>query len=210
MREKITHVYQFDELSDTAKEKAREWYRTDCLDFDWWSPCFESFVDAAKYLGIEIDTRKSHSHRKQPYIPAIYFSGFASQGDGACFYGTWRASEMKTLKALKADFGTDTKLWQIHKELLSFAKRYPQAICTSTRSSSNYSHERSTNLEAVLGEEINYNEATHKPLEECLVDFMRWMYRSLEKEYDYRMSNESVDESLTMNQYEFDEGGNIA
>ena len=28
-------LYTFDELSDAAKEKAREWYRSVALDHDW-------------------------------------------------------------------------------------------------------------------------------------------------------------------------------
>jgi hypothetical protein len=36
-------------------------------------------------------------------------------------------------------------------------------------------------------------------------DFARWIYKSLEQEYDYRLSDEAIDESL--GQYEFDEDG---
>ena len=32
----IKDVYQFNELSDRAKERAREWYREGALDYDWW------------------------------------------------------------------------------------------------------------------------------------------------------------------------------
>ena len=36
-----TTVYQFPELSDAAKEKAREWYRTDHPDWEWWDGVYE-------------------------------------------------------------------------------------------------------------------------------------------------------------------------
>jgi hypothetical protein len=39
---------------------------------------------------------------------------------------------------------------------------------------------------------------------------MRWIYRQLEAEYDYRMSAESVEESILINEYEFDENGRNA
>lgn len=45
-----TTVYDFDELSDEAKEKAREWYRDGALDYEWWDYIFE---DAAR-IGLEI------------------------------------------------------------------------------------------------------------------------------------------------------------
>jgi len=220
MRVKETSVYQFDELSDKAKERAREWYRDASQGDEWWDCTYDSIQDAAKYLGIEIDTTTNKhiggytkdgtwnpNQETQHTEPCIYFSGFSSQGDGACFYGTWKAEHMKTLEELKADFGDDSKLYALHSALWAYKEQYPSSWCTSTRYSSHYSHERSTTLEAVLDEEIDYNEKDCKPLEECLVRFMQWMYRQLEAEYDYRNSDEQIDESITANEYEFTEDG---
>ncbi len=225
MRVKELKLYTFDELSEKAKEKAKDWYRgnDNGLDYEWWDASYESFQDAARYLGITIDTKTVRSvgsytkegkwdgnKQNSREEDCIYFSGFSSQGDGACFYGRWDASKMKPLKELKADFGTAEELYRIHGKLWAFKKQYPDAYCTSTKSSCHYSHERSTNLEAVLGEEIDYNEATHKPLEECLVDFMKWMYRQLEAEYDYLTSDEAITETIRSNEYEFTEDGKRA
>ena len=44
-------LYQFDELSDKAKEKARDWYREGTLGYDWW----DSTYDDAKSVGLIID-----------------------------------------------------------------------------------------------------------------------------------------------------------
>ena len=41
-------------------------------------------------------------------------------------------------------------------------------------------------------------------------DFMDWIYKSLEREYDYMMANEQVDDSIIANEYEFTENGEIA
>jgi len=38
-------------------------------------------------------------------------------------------------------------------------------------------------------------------------DFARYMYESLEAEYDYRQSNECIDEILKDGDYQFDEDG---
>lgn len=43
-------VYEFDELSDGAKENARIWYRNGALDYDWW----ETMYDDAKSVGLKI------------------------------------------------------------------------------------------------------------------------------------------------------------
>jgi hypothetical protein len=40
-------------------------------------------------------------------------------------------------------------------------------------------------------------------------DFADWIYRQLESEYDYANSDESVDENILCNEYEFDENGKL-
>jgi len=45
-----TTVYQFDELSDKAKEKARDWWRNGDIDFDW----ADNMIEDAKMIGLEI------------------------------------------------------------------------------------------------------------------------------------------------------------
>ena len=41
-------------------------------------------------------------------------------------------------------------------------------------------------------------------------DFAHWVYRTLEKEYEYLDSDEHVDEMLTINEYEFTAEGKVA
>ncbi len=50
----VTHVvaYQFDELSDDAKETARDWFRTDYPDYEWWD---FTYADAAS-IGLAISS----------------------------------------------------------------------------------------------------------------------------------------------------------
>jgi hypothetical protein len=47
-------------------------------------------------------------------------------------------------------------------------------------------------------------------LTEALRDFNRWIFKSLEKEYEYLMSDEQVDESIKANEYEFTKEGGLA
>lgn len=49
-KQKIILVYQFDELDDKAKERAREWYRVGALDYEWW----ESVYEDAGQVGLKI------------------------------------------------------------------------------------------------------------------------------------------------------------
>lgn len=50
MKTITTTVYEFDELNDKAKEKARDWWREHVLDYDWW----EYLCEDAKTIGLEI------------------------------------------------------------------------------------------------------------------------------------------------------------
>lgn len=43
-------LYKFNELSDRAKEKARDWYRQGALDYEWWDSTYED----AKNIGLRI------------------------------------------------------------------------------------------------------------------------------------------------------------
>ena len=39
-----TTVYEFHELSDKAKEKARDWYRKASSNDEWWECVYEAWV----------------------------------------------------------------------------------------------------------------------------------------------------------------------
>jgi hypothetical protein len=50
MRTETINIYKFDELSDKAKDRARDWWRQGALDNDWW----EFLYDDAKQVGLKI------------------------------------------------------------------------------------------------------------------------------------------------------------
>lgn len=85
-----TTVYRLDELSEAARDKARTWYRDSAFDYDWHDTVTEDFARAAEILGVELLTRPARlmggGTRQHP---CIWFSGFWSQGDGACFEGRY-------------------------------------------------------------------------------------------------------------------------
>ena len=47
-----TTVYQFPELSDAAKEKARSWYREAAFHEDWWDAVYDDFERICEILGV--------------------------------------------------------------------------------------------------------------------------------------------------------------
>jgi hypothetical protein len=210
MRETITKVYQFDELSNSAKEHARNWWRdSEDKDFDT-TFMYETFETAAKLLGIEFD--------KQPiklmggstrYEPKIWWSGFSSQGDGASFEGSYSYAK-NCSKAIRSEFPTDAKLHAIADGLISIQKANGYKLSAKiTQSDRHYCHKYTMRVDAYKGDD-EAEVMTNKTILDLMRDFAEWMYRSLEEEYEYRMDDENVDESIRINEYEFTENGEIA
>lgn len=188
-------IYQFDELSDNVKETARNWYRQGNLDYEWWDCTFEDAKTCAKILGINIDN--------------IYFSGFASQGDGACFEGSYEFTK-GAIAAIKQHAPQDETLYQIATDLQAIQRPSFYQLSASVKHSSRYSHANCTNINVYDNRDGEYVSAdTHDALTEALRDFMHWIYRQLETEYHWLNADEQVDESIRCNQYEFGEDGNI-
>ena len=101
-------VWFFNELSDRAKEKARDWYREGALDYDWYDSVYEWAEQAGKYLGIDVNQKPVKlMNGKTRFDPSIWFSGFYHQGSGSAYDAAWRASDVKGA-ALNADFAQDT------------------------------------------------------------------------------------------------------
>lgn len=199
-----TTVYTFAELSETAKESARVWFRNTSAHDEFWDYIFTDAQAVAALFGLEIPNVKG--------TPAINFSGFASQGDGASFIGTY-TPKPGSLAAVKEYAPKDTKLHAI-VEALDVLAEGPTAVYRITRSSSNYCHENTMDFEVVNLDEGDDPEAlpsqnTVDSVCESLRDFARWIYRNLERENDYRNSAEYIDESIEANEYEFTEDGKI-
>ena len=81
-----TTVYTIDELSDEAKEAARCWYCQQGLYDEWYDFVYEDFETICRILGVTLATSPVQLYgggiRDKP---RIMFSGFANQGDGACY-----------------------------------------------------------------------------------------------------------------------------
>lgn len=196
-------IYTFDELSDAAKEKAREWYRNGQLDYDWWDSVYEQADAAAKHLGIDID-------RKGKHTPAIYFSGFWSQGDGACFEGSYRYKK-GWRSALLHEFGpgdTLNELLSIGQSLQEIQSKQFYKLEATCRHRGHYQHSGCMSVEVThadsmyrdIGDDEDY-------IRDQLRLFADWIYDRLESEHSWLTSDEQVDESIRAGGYTFNEEG---
>lgn len=199
-------VYKFDELSDKAKEKAREWYRDGQLNYDWWDSVYEQADTAAKHLGIDID-------RKGKHTPAIYFSGFSSQGDGACFEGSYRYKK-GWRSALLHEFGpgdTLNELLSVGQALQEIQSKQFYKLEATCRQRGHYQHS------GCMGVDVEHADDRYRDigdaedeLRDALRAFADWIYDSLESEHDWLTADEQVDDSIRANGYEFLENGSLA
>lgn len=198
MRTEQVSIYKFEELSDSAKEKAREWYRNGALDYEWWDSVYKDAERVFKILGIDA-TRNGKS-------PAIYWSGFHSQGDGACFEGSYRY-QAGSVRAMYRHAPKDEELNRIALELMLVQRRNGYSITADMSHRGNYQHDHSVSFD-MSNHHDNLSLADGEEVTKLLRDLMHWIYDSLKREHDWLLSDEQVDESIIINEYEFDEAGN--
>ncbi len=192
-----TEVYEFNELSDEAKQSVLESFaEINVGDFEWWDAVYEDAKTIAGLMGIDIDT--------------IYFSGFSSKGDGACFEGSYEY-KAGSRAAVMAHAPKDEELLRIATELAAVQRRSFYQVRASIEQSGHYNHRYCTDI-SVSFESHNsgadyHTEEAEEAVIELLRDYMLWIYKQLETEYEYRTSDAAIVEAIKANEYEFTEIG---
>ena len=208
-RTRTETVYRFDELDDRAKERARDWWRNlEDQDFDT-----EYVIDDAQrmgaILGIEFDTKPVKlMGGGTRYDPVVYWSGFSSQGDGACFEGRY-AYAKGAAKRIREEAPRDTELHRIADALQSAQRRAFYRLEARCRHRGHYYHSGWMSVDVSdAGDEYRaLPDGIEDEITDALRGFADWIYRRLESEYEWRMSDEQVDDAITANEYEFDATG---
>lgn len=158
MRTIETKVFLFNELSDEAKEKAREWFRTGDDLFHWSGEYIDSINTFCEHFRVKLTDWSVE--------PFGYFN-FKTDADNSHFRGL-------KLKSVNPDhcptgFCADVTLWSTFYEVF--------------KTKGNALHA--------------FNEALY----EC---FKEWR-----DDWEYHYSNESIDNNIRLNEYEFLESGRI-
>jgi hypothetical protein len=198
-------VYQFDELDDQARDAARSWYRQSALDYDWYDFVFSDFESICETLGIDLRIRPiSLTGGDARHEPQIYFSGFSSQGDGACFAGRYSYRKGAS-RAIRAHAPRDTELHRIADTLRDTQRRHFYQLSVHIRHRGRYYHEYCMEI-SVERDRLDFSDVAADATEaiiETLRDLARWLYRRLEAEYEHQTSDETVDEGIRVNEYLF-------
>ena len=214
-------VFKYDELSDSAKQSARDWY-IEGMDYEWWDSTYEMAVEDGKEKGF--------------YIDKIYFSGFHSQGDGASWAG--QVDVRQWLEENCADsIGVSAWCALIQEDVVS---KHIQV----TKRSSHYSHEETMGFANVedhtdeftddwqmeltsifKGMEVQHlfdiiatdDTCPYKGVDDITTaiaisakDYAKDIYHNLREEYDYLCSEEMMIDHFETNDYHFTDEGALA
>jgi hypothetical protein len=204
-----TTVYQFPELSDAAKEKARSWYREAAFHDDWWDAVYDDFERICDILGVSLKTKAVRffggGTRQKP---SIWFSGFSSQGDGACFEATVSHAKGST-REIRAYAPRDQVLQSIADRLQAVQRQNFYQLYADVTHRGRYYHEYCMTIEVSRDSPTGQapTDGSEEIVVEALRDLARWLYRQLQTEYDHLTSDEAIEEGIIVNEYTFTEGG---
>lgn len=183
-----------------TKDELIDKYRDINTDSEWWDCTYSDFKERMTAIGIDVDE--------------MYFSGFWSQGDGACFEGSvsdWGlflqslGYDNPILLQHAADhwsFSVKHSGHYYHENCTSFSGELPMPDGYDTEEFIDYFSPytedfRSQAWVAVIsGFTANFEDE----FRDAFKDHMRQLYKDLEAEYDYLTSDEAVWESLEANE----------
>jgi len=182
MRTIETTLYQYDELDESAQERARDWYREGIFDYDWWEHIYED----ASTIGLKITSfdldRNKHAKGDLFLNAREVCENIMNEHGKDCethllairYLEEWHKADKEYDSAVKA-LPEDENL---EDSMMSLDDTY-ESLCDE------------------LG-----NDFTAELLEE---------YASiLQKETEYMESDEQVIEGIQANEYEFTEDGRKA
>lgn len=204
-----TTAYRFDELSDAARENARNWYRELGPQDDWWEAVYDDFERVCEILGFRLKTTPVRLMGGGTYPrPCIWFSGFWSQGDGACVEAQY-AYAGGAAKNIRDYASQDATLHDIADRLQAVQRRNFYQLCADVSHRGHYCHEYCMAIDVTRGSSTGQEitEDAEAIVTEALRDLARWLYRQLQAEYDHLTSDETIEEGIIVNEYTFTEAG---
>ena len=210
MKQITLKLYSFNELDKEAKGKALTTYSDLNVNFNWWDDEFEDFIELCSYMGIAV------------IKGAIKFSGFYSQGDGSAFSA--KVDIHKLVTAIKQQSWKDYAPMQefpftapdVDRRVLTLLDKgilpqEPQII----------GRHRQYGVVVDLGVYVINENRQHDnvfeeldKLEEWLRQIAgtlnRYLYNTLEKQYEFLTSDTAIKESILTNEYLFTADGRSA
>lgn len=206
--------FKFSELSPAAKQRACQDYAETGMDHEWWEFVFEDYKEKCEAAGF--------------HDPEFSFSGFWSQGDGAKFncHFSFKDEELAPflpegvwpqLLALKAEArlldepvpafyyagSIEDRGHYSHCYVMTLGNSDGLMMDTGMAARSEFSDKVDSYLDSVSHITIEQN------ILEAARDIAQDLYKSLEIEYEYQTSEESVEAMSGANDWLYDEDGRL-
>lgn len=193
---------RFKELPKKLQAQILSKHRDINTDFhDWWDCVYENFKASMEDVGVEVER--------------MYFSGFWSQGDGACFEGKvsdWpqflkslghTESALISHADLHFHFSVNHSGHYYHEKCTQFSSDLPLPESADDKDFAYgyLTYEADSIHEATAMALLNQYSADSLEREfiEAFRDHMRDLYKLLEEEYDHLTSDEAVLDALEAN-----------
>lgn len=214
MREETTtrKLYTFKELSEEAQAKVIEQARQSAGEnFDYAECVYEDAATIADLFGLDIRQRRKTSKdgSKTWYDPTIFYSGFWSQGDGACFEGQY-SYRKGAVKAVKEYAPQDTTLHQVALDLQHAQAANFYRVTASIKHRGHYYHSGCMYTDLENSENRYQDIKNEDAFIQAFKDFADCIYNQLEKAYDWETSEENARDYLENNDDEYTEDGSRA
>ena len=181
MREITVKVYSFAELSEAAQERALNKSRYIEVEFNWWEDTFDTIRTAGKLIGLEIGD--------------IHFDAYLY-----CIFDAHYRYVRGASAAVCKEFSWADDLHKVAKDLQALQKRHFYSLSCAVTKGRSMNYYRCFRF----GEDYEREE-----LGDIIDDFAHWARILLRDEYEYLTSDEAIKEIIIINEYEFDEAGNL-
>jgi hypothetical protein len=200
----MSPIERFEALTKRQQDEILDKHRHfNTEHIEWWDAAYDEFKADMDKIGIEV-------HR-------MYFSGFYSQGDGACFEGSvndwpkflesvgYTCPALTALAAASWGFSVKHSGHYYHENCTHFSADmvgpddyYESEMDQFVDAHSPYKTDIQNAAFVAILQGYNFS-SLHDEFEEAFKSHMRDLYNRLEVEYDALTSDESVLESLHAN-----------
>jgi hypothetical protein len=201
-------TYTYDELDPKAQEYARDSYSRMVAETWDHESIYEDFKRIAVILGVQLDTRTSQPARKGEIPEAkIWYSGFYSQGDGACFEGQYRYGA-DSVAQIKQYAPQDTTLHQIAEDLARVQHSYCYLVSATITHEGYYYHAYSTRIDVATDTRRPIVDADVEAIRDALRALMHWLFNALRTEFEYQTTNkDALEDGIRGNDLTFTKDG---
>jgi hypothetical protein len=201
MRTITTTVYKLNELSKSSQEVAyQQWCQIDQFEDGFMKDGFmkDDIIELGNCIGININK--------------VLYSGFHSQGDGACFTGDYEYKP--NWKAKLEGYAPLDETMNDLGEALEVINKWSKSFSVNVTHSGRYYHENSVDIDCSYDDcETEAEEADRtvacNSVGDLLRKFMKHSYTLLEKEYEYSTSKEAFIDASMANEYEYYSDGKL-